>query len=129
MSYASETAPPTQIQFLFSSFPSSSQNTPYLTSQFSDIQQTQLPFSSFFNFSQLAPDIQTHQFPSIPSSSTQNLISSLTTKPHEVPTPLQQTREACPNMYHPCEPNVEDGDDDDDDDGIILRVVGLSSWI
>ena len=74
------------------------------------------PHRIFFNFSHLAPDIQTHQFPSIPSSSTQNLLSLLTTEHHAVPTPLQRTSQACPNMNRPREPNVDDGDDDADDD-------------
>ena len=115
---ASYPTPPTQLPFSFPSFPSSSHHTPYPTSQFSDFHHTQLPFTSMLGLSQMAPDMQTPQFSSIPSSSTQNFLSTFSTPQlHEVPTPSHLTPPADPNLYAPRDTNVDDSDDDSQSDG------------
>ena len=95
---ASYPTPPNQVPFSFPSFASSSHHTPYPISQFSDIHPTQLPFTSIMGLSQMAPDMQTHQFPSFPSSSTQNFLSSFTTQTQEVPTLSHLTSICCESV-------------------------------
>ena len=62
--------------------------------------------------------MQTHQFPSFPSSSTQNFLSSFTTQPLEVPTPSHLTPPSVANLYEPRDTNVDDDDDDSGDSPI-----------
>ena len=60
----------------------------------------------------MALDLQTPQFPSIPSSSIQNFLSTFSTpQPHEVPTPSHLIPPADPNLYASCDTNVDDDDD------------------
>ena len=67
--------------------------------------------------SQMAPDMQTPQFPSIPSSFIQNFLFTFSTpQPHEVSTPSHLTPPADPNLYVSRDTNVDDSNDDSQSD-------------